>query len=330
MAARSRADVSVVIVGGGFAGVACAKELATEGVKVTLVDQHNYTQFQPLLYQVATAQVTTDGVARPLRGVFRKYKSVDVKMAEVTSVDAAAKTVMCADGTTFNGDYLVLAAGAQPNFFHTPGADTHAFPLYALADAERLRSRVFQVFEDADRDPKLLDRGALNFVIVGAGATGVETAGALADLLNDAMPKRFHDLSLETARIHVVDPAPVVLAPFSDKAHAYAKSALEKKGVHLDLGVSVSKIAPDRVVLSDGREILTRTVIWAGGIQAAAVAAQTGLPSGHRGRRDGGGVSSRLRTRRCGQHPGSRRQAVPTTGIGGPASGTMVGREHPR
>ena len=297
-----------------------------------LVDRHNYAQFQPLLYQVATAQVTTDGVARPLRGVFRKYKSVDVKMATVTSVDAAAKTVMCADGSTFSGDYLVLAAGSQPNFFHTPGADTHAFPLYALADAERLRSRIFQVFEDADRDPKLLDRGALNFVIVGAGATGVETAGALADLINDIMPQRFHDLSLDAARIHVVDPAPVVLAPFSDHAHAYAKKALEKKGVHLELGVSVTKIAPDRVVLSDEREILTRTVVWAGGIQAAAVAAHTGIPPGHGGRLDVqpdltvAGFPRRLRARRRGQHPGSRRQAVSAAGVGGPASGTMVGR----
>ncbi len=279
-------ETSVVIVGAGFAGAACAKKLAKHDVHVTLIDRNNYNQFQPMLYQFATAQVTSIDVARPLRDMFRKHKTVDVKMAEVTGADPDTKTVTSTDGATFSGDYLVLAMGAQANFFHTPGADTNAFPLYALADAQRLRSRIFAVFEDADRNPKLLDQGALNFVIVGAGATGVETAGALADLINNVMPARFHDLSLNVARIYVVDPAPVVLAPFSDRAHEYAAGALRKKHVELKLGVKVDNVAADRVILSDGSEIMTRTVVWAGGIQAAAVAANAGVPQGHGGRVD--------------------------------------------
>src|SRR4051794_33659691 len=200
---------SAVVVGGGFAGVACTKELAKHGIEVTLVDGNNYHQFQPMLYQVATAQLAPADIARPLRGIFRKHENVHVKLAEVTVVDPATKTVTCRDGTTYSGDYLVLAMGSRPNFFGTPGAEEHAFPLYSLADAERLRSRILAVFEDADRKPELVERGALNFVIVGAGATGVETAGSLADLINDIMPARYHSLDCGEARIILVDPAAV-------------------------------------------------------------------------------------------------------------------------
>ena len=279
-----KCEATVVVVGGGFAGSGCAKALAKKGVHVTLIDQHNYHQFQPLLYQVATAQLSSSDIARPLRGMFRKDKSVDVKMAEVTAVDPAAKVVTCADGSTFKGDYLVLAMGSRPNFFHTPGAEEFAFPLYSLDDAERLRSRVFGMFEDVDVHPDHLDRGALNFVIVGAGATGVETAGALADLINEIMPSRYHDLAVNAARIYVLDPAPVVLGPFSKKAHDYASKVLTNEGVQLKLGLSASEIHADKVVLSDGSQIPTRVVVWAGGIQAAALAADIGLPQGRGGR----------------------------------------------
>ena len=145
---------------------------------------------------------------------------------------------------------------------------------------------MFEAFEDADRDPKLIDDGILNFVIVGAGATGVECAGALADLINDVMPERLHDLSLDAARIYLVDPAPVVLSPFSKRAHAYASKVLKRKRVQLELGLTVKEISGDAVLLSDGREIPTRTVVWAGGIQAAELATHTGIPQGHGGRID--------------------------------------------
>jgi NADH dehydrogenase len=279
-------SVSVVVIGGGFAGVACTKELAKHGIGVTLLDRNNYHQFQPMLYQVATAQLAPSDIARPLRAVFRKEPVVNVKLADVTAVDPVGKTVTCADGTSYSGDYLVLAMGSRPNFFNTPGAEEHAFPLYALADAERLRSRLLAIFEDADRRPELVQQGALNFVIVGAGATGVETAGALADAINEVVSERLNDLAVDDARVLLIDPAPVVLAPFSNSAHEYAAKALTKLGVELKLGVSVTSIDADKVTLSDGSEVKTRCVVWAGGIQAAGLAERAGVPQGRGGRID--------------------------------------------
>jgi NADH dehydrogenase len=279
-------STDVVIVGGGFAGVACAKALAAHEIAVTLIDKHNYQQFQPLLYQVATGMLAAPDVARPLRGQFSHHPTVKVKEAEIDKVDPVAKTVTTVDGLTFGGDYLVLAAGAQPNFFGTPGAEEFAFPLYSLDDAELLRSRVFQVLEDADLDPRLLERGALNFVVIGGGATGVETAGALADLINEVLPRRFRDLPLHDARIHVVDLGDTLLNGFADESRAYAAKALEERGVHVHLGTSAKEITADRVVLSDGSHILTRTVVWGGGLQAAELAGSCGVVPGKGGRID--------------------------------------------
>ena len=178
----------VIVVGGGFAGVGCVKRLAGEaGVRVTLIDRHNYHQFQPLLYQVATSQLASSDIAFSLRKLFRKDGNVSVKLGEVTELDPATRTVTLADGARFTGDALVLAAGSQPNFFRTPGAEEHALPLYSLDDATRLRSRILEVFEAADRDPSRVDEGALTFVVVGGGPTGVELAGALADLIAETM-----------------------------------------------------------------------------------------------------------------------------------------------
>jgi NADH dehydrogenase len=140
MAAGTRGETTALVVGGGFAGIACAKRLSKHGVQVILVDKHDYTQFQPLLYQVATAQVNVTDVARPIRQVFRKRDGVSVRVANVANIDPSTKTVTSADGISMSADFLVLAMGSQPNFFNTPGADTHAFPLYSLEHAERLRS----------------------------------------------------------------------------------------------------------------------------------------------------------------------------------------------
>jgi NADH dehydrogenase len=286
VAGKDPASASVVVVGGGFAGVACTKELAKHDVQVTLIDKNNYHQFQPMLYQVATAQVAPTDIARPLRAIFAKRPTVVVKMDEVTGVDPVAKTVTCADGTTVTGDYLVLAMGSQPNFFHTPGAEEHGFPLYTLEHAERLRARFLQLIEDTANHPELLDKGSLNIVIIGAGATGVETAGAVADVMNEIMPQRAPNLDMDKVGVYLIDPAQVVLGPFSQHAHKYASKVLAEKKVKMKLGLSATEVRADRVVLSDGSEILTRCVVWAGGIQAPPLAGKSGLPQGRGGRID--------------------------------------------
>ncbi len=282
-----QAQTRVVIVGGGFAGLGCARKLGGEdSVHVTLIDQHNYTQFQPLLYQVATSQVGATDIARSLRKAFHADDNVNVKLGEVVAIDPSTKTVRTAGGESYAGDILVLAAGAQANFFGTPGAKEHSFPLYSLADAERMRARILELFEDADRDPTLIDRGALNFVIVGAGCTGTELAGSMADLINEAIPAEYHDLPIDRATVHLVDLGHVVLNGFSDSAHAYASKVLQERGVKLDLGLGVKQVAADHVLLSDGTTIKSHCVAWAGGLMAAGVAAASGLPQGRGGRID--------------------------------------------
>jgi NADH dehydrogenase len=277
----------VVIVGGGFAGLGCARRLADhDDVQITLIDRNNYHQFQPLLYQVATSQLASSDIAYSLRKLFHDNMNVDVKMGEVASLDPAAHGVTTTDGERYAGDALILAAGSQPNFFGTPGAEDHAFPLYSLDHAQRLRSRILGVFEDADRDPGLINQGALNFVVVGGGPTGVEVAGALADLIQDTMSTEYHHLAVTAAQIHVVDLGHTLLGAFSDKAHDYVAKVLGRKGVRLHLGVAVTEVGPGHVTLADGTTIRTRCVVWGGGIMAPSVAGAAGLPQGRGGRID--------------------------------------------
>jgi NADH:quinone reductase (non-electrogenic) len=277
----------VIVVGGGFAGLGCVKRLASEdGVRVTLIDRHNYHQFQPLLYQVATSQLASSDIAFSLRKLFRDHDNVAVKLGEVAELDPATRTVTLVEGDRFTGDALVLAAGSQPNFFRTRGAEEHALPLYSLDDATRLRSRILEVFEAADRDPSRIDQGALTFVVVGGGPTGVELAGALADLIAETMTVEYHDLAVAAAQIHLVDLGHTLLGPFSDSAHDYAAKVLGRKGVRLHLGVAVTEVGAGHVSLADGSTIRTRCVVWGGGIKAPPIAASGALPRGRGGRID--------------------------------------------
>src|SRR4051812_44428991 len=279
----------VIIIGGGFAGVGCARRLdGRDGVRVTLVDRNNYHQFQPLLYQVATSQLAPSDIAYSLRKLFHDSRNVDVKLAQIASLDPATHAVTTTDGERLEGDVLVLAAGSQPNFFHTAGAEEHAFPLYCLDDAQRLRSRVLAVFEEADRDADLIAQGALNFVIVGGGPTGVELAGGLADLIHQTMVGEYHNLPVTSAQIHLVDLGPTLLGPFSDEAHDYVAKVLGRKGVQMHLGVAVTEIGPGHVTLADGTTIRTRCVVWGGGIMAPAVAGTLPDAQGRGGRPRGG------------------------------------------
>ena len=277
----------VVIVGGGFAGVGCAHELAKHPhhARVTLIDRHDYHQFLPLLYQVATFQLAGTDVEDKLSDLYKRHDTVEVVQADVTAADPDARSITLDDGRTIEGDYLVLAAGSQANFFGTPGTE-HAFPLYSLDDARPLRGRILELFEDAERDHSLVDQGELTFVVVGAGATGTEVTGALADLVREVLPSRFPSLAPAHCRIIVVDAGKAVLGPFSPKAHAYASKILTDRGVEIRLGTTVKEVAEDHVLLSDGDSIPTRCVVWGGGIEAAPLAHTIGLKQGRGGRID--------------------------------------------
>ena len=277
----------VVIVGGGFAGLGCAQALAEhDDFRVTLIDRNNYHQFQPLLYAVATSLLAPSDIANSLREVFADKDNVDVKLAEISQVDAETKTVRSTDGEEWTGDALVLAVGSQPNFFHTPGAEENAFPLYSLDNATELRSRILGLFEQVDRNPKLLERGALNFVIVGGGPTGVEVAGALADMLSVTVPAEYRDIDMSAAHTYLLDYGDALLKPFSEKAHAYVAKVLTDRNVELRLGTGVKEVGPGHAKFSDGGIMATRCVIWGGGITAAPLAANCGLAQGHGGRVD--------------------------------------------
>ena len=283
----SGAPTRVIVVGGGFAGVACARALAKHpDVDVTLIDKNDYHQFQPLLYQVATSMLAAGDIAYPLRRIAAEYDGFVAKRGEVTAIDPVAKTVTTDTGETYAADYIVLAAGSQPNFFKTPGAE-HAFPLYSLDDANTLRTRIVQAFEEADRDPDRIDEGAVDFVIVGGGPTGVEVAGALSEMINTTMVHEFPALA-PRARVHIVNHGNALLAMFADKGHAYTARVLEKDNVDLRLGIGVTEIGPGHVTLTDGSTIKTRCVVWGGGLMAAPVAGASGLPQGRGGRIDVG------------------------------------------
>jgi NADH:ubiquinone reductase (H+-translocating) len=277
----------VVIVGGGFAGLGCAQRLAEhDDVEVTLLDRNNYHQFQPLLYQVATSLLAPSDIAHSLRDVFADQANVDVKLAEVSAVDTATCTVQTTDGRSLTGDVLVLAAGSRPNFFNTPGAAEHSFPLYSLDDATSLRSRILGLFEQVDNDPALVERGGLNFVVVGGGPTGVEVAGALADMINVTVPAEYRNLDATKARIHLLDHGDALLRAFSDKAHDYVAKVLTERGVVLNLRTGVTEVGTGHALLSDGTVIPTRCVVWGGGITGALVAANCGVGLGHGARID--------------------------------------------
>lgn len=272
----------VIVVGGGFAGVAAAKELGRKGVRVLLIDSNNYHQFQPLLYQVATSQIGVSAIARPLRSVFRRYKSVRVVTAKVESVDAAARSVTTADGRTIRAGILVIAVGAVPNFFNTPGAEEFAFPLYSVTDATRLGTGITRLLDQADKTPG----GSVDVVVVGGGPTGVETAGAMAENVKYVVEKYFSPELAARCRVHLVDMLPSVLSMFSAKSQSYATDHLEKIGVQLHMGVGVTEVREDGVTLANGSVVPARIVVWAGGLKAGDLIAGSGLPQGRGGRVD--------------------------------------------
>jgi len=274
--------VTVVVLGGGLAGVACAHKLGDEGVDVVLVDRNDYHQFQPLLYQVATSQLPAEDIARPHRAIFRDYPSVEVLTADVEEVSLADRTLRLADGRTLTGSHLVMAAGARPNFFGVQGAESHAFPLYSVADAERLRLHLQELVRAAGSGAAE-DDGTLDVVVVGGGPTGVETTGALVELMTACATT---GLTPYRGQITLVDRGDALLGAFNKKAHRYSLRKLSDGGASVKLKAGVAAVHADRVELDDGTSIRARTVVWGGGESGSAVAQGSGAPTGRGGRVD--------------------------------------------
>ncbi len=267
----------VVVLGGGFGGVGAVRTLSKADVDVVLVDKHDYHTFQPLLYQVATDLLDEETVGHPLRDLFHDASNVSVKKASISGIDFEKREVLLDGSASVTYDYLVLALGAIVNFFGVTGADEHAFPMYTLADALRLKEHVLERWEAASRDPALAKDGALNVVVVGGGPTGVETAGAVIELYRSNFAKDYPGLAPDDARVTLVEAGPELFSMFKDKLRTYAKRALEKRGVEVLLGQVVASIEPTRVKLKSGKVIKAHTLVWGAGLQANPLVQSLGV-----------------------------------------------------
>ena len=265
------------MLGGGFGGVGAARELKDADVDVMLVDRHDYHTFQPLLYQVATDLLETSACGHPLRDLFHDQPNAIVHQATVGGIDLDRREVRFEDMDPLTYDYLVVALGAGVNFFGVDGAHQHGFPMYTLADAVRLRDQVLQCWDAADRHPSLIDDGALNVVVVGGGPTGIETAGALAELYRSNFSEDYPAIPQDKARIVLVEAGPALLSMFVPSIRSYTRKALEKRGVEVMLGEVVSSIEPTRVTLKSGTVIDAHTLVWGAGLQASPTSAELGV-----------------------------------------------------
>lgn len=268
----------IVILGGGFAGVGAAQKLGKSKARITLVDKHDYHTFQPMLYQLATDLIAAEEVGHPLRDIFHRQPNLRFHQAEVTDIDLAKRQVHFREHAPISYDYLVLATGAKVNYFGVKGAEEHAFPMYTLPDAIRLKQHVLERWEAADKDSSLIEDGALDVVVVGAGPTGVETAGAIIDLYRTNFDKDFPGVAVEKARVVVVDFALAVLGMFKKDIQTYTKKALEKRGVEVWLGDGVVDIAPTRVTLQSGKTIKAHTAVWSAGLRGNPLVHSLGVP----------------------------------------------------
>jgi len=273
----------VVIVGGGFGGLNAARVLARRPVRVTLLDRRNYHLFQPLLYQVASAALSPADIATPLRSILRKAANVSVLLAEAATIDLTHRRLVLDQGE-LGYDALILAAGAGHSYFGHDDWELLAPGLKTLEDALEIRRRVLLAFEAAEREPDGAERRALlTFVIVGAGPTGVELAGALAEIARETIAHDFRAIDPRQARIILLEGGPRILPSFPAPLSLKAESALSKLGVEVRTGSAVTRITPDAVWVG-GEQIRSRAVLWAAGVAASPLARSLGAPLDRAGR----------------------------------------------
>ena len=276
----------VVVVGAGFAGLSAVRTLRTMPVRVTLVDRHSYSTFQPLLYQVATGALNpgdiTYGARSFVASVARKGRTwASFRKGVVTEIDPEAKIITFDVGPSMTYDYLVVANGVTTNYFGVPGAKEYAYPIYTRAEALSVRDRMMGYL---DHISATKETTGASVVVVGGGATGVEMAGTLAELRNEVLPSRYPELDPDHVKVILLEMTDKVLAPFAPKLRAYAAEQLRARGIELRLGAAVAEVKEDRVVLKDGSELPAQMTIWATGVAAHDVVKKWGLTQGKGGR----------------------------------------------
>ncbi|MGS2727070.1 NAD(P)/FAD-dependent oxidoreductase [Psychroserpens sp. BH13MA-6] len=261
----------IVIIGGGFAGVNLVKVLANKAVQVVLLDKHNYHTFQPLLYQVSSSGLEPDSIAYPLRKVIKKHRHSFFRLAQVKQINAQSKQIETDIGT-LNYDYLVIATGTKTNFFGNEAIQKNSMPMKSVPQALNIRSLILQNFEKAAISHSKEERQAyLNFVIVGGGPTGVELAGAIAELKNHILPKDYHDLNSEDMHIHLLEGADRLLPPMSEHASEKAEHFLKSLGVQIHKDTFVKDYDGQTVTTNSDLVMETATLIWAAGVTGAPV-----------------------------------------------------------
>ena len=274
----------MVIVGAGFGGLAAAHGLAGADVRITIVDQRNHHLFQPLLYQVGTASLATSEIAWPIRHLMRKRKEVTTLLATVTAVDTERRRVSLDDGGTLEYDTLVLATGVRHAYFGHDEWEPYAPGLKTLEDATAIRRRILLSLERAECETDPERRAALmTFVIVGGGPTGVELAGAIAELVNQNLPPEFRHIDTRKARVVLIEAGARVLPAFTEDLSAYAQRSLERLGIEVQLGQAVRECSAEGVIYGDQR-LTAKVILWAAGVRASAAAAWAGLPADQAGR----------------------------------------------
>jgi NADH dehydrogenase len=273
----------IIVIGGGFAGLWAVRGLRRAAAEILLIDRSNHHNFQPLLYQVATAGLAAPSISAPLRHILRRQRNVTVLMGEATTVDVTARLVIVA-GRSYAYDYLVLAAGATHAYFGHDLWARHAPGLKTLDDALEIRGRVLSAFEHAEAAQERLEREAwLNFVIVGAGPTGVELAGTLAEIARHTLKREFRRIDPTTARVMLVEAGPRVLPTFPETLSAAALRQLQSLGVNVSLGRAITQVDADGVTIGSER-VSARTVVWAAGVAASPLGTVLGARVDRAGR----------------------------------------------